>query len=282
MATPRLDKNSRPIGSQPGDTNEKPKSTRKNPATGNPRGRKPKEMPKAPTTIIPVQPDPLPPTIIDRQPSPVDAPTVPPSPIVNRQQGDATLQTLTGLNLPDTIQANLPDFQGLMQVVDVGSPSSFDAAGWSRVTDTQRVEDARHYRELKNYAANIRDGVGVLNEMTLAAVAATDFGKNLIRYATGLEGAKTEVVKFQIQQTETAIAGEKLLGKQNDLQHQVELNAVDRTRDSQLIQFRTQQNQAQALQYQADLEGLAAKLEATQRKNEADLLDTAHKYPALR
>jgi hypothetical protein len=240
---------------------------RTNPSTGNPRNpRQPRGTPKTPQPVVPMPDVPVP---------------IAPPPATALDQGNATLQALTGINFSPTLPTTLPDFSKLTQVSDVGSPTHFDAAGWNRVSDAQRVEDARHYRELKNYAANVGDGVRVLNEMAVAALAATDYGKTLIRYATGVEAMSTETVKFRVQQTESAIAAEKLLGKQNDLHHQSQLNAVNLTQDNQLIAFRHQQNQAQQHQYEADLAALATKLDETLRKNDSDRLDVSHKYPQL-
>ncbi|MBD3885942.1 hypothetical protein IFO70_30000 [Phormidium tenue FACHB-886] len=244
---------------------------RTNPSTGNSRNDKSKttktkhkNMPQEPTIVVPV------------------APSLPAPPSTNSsRQGDVTLQRLTGLSFPDALKANLPAFENLLNVADIASPAAFETAGWSRVTDAQRVEDKRAFRELTNYVENVQDGVKAYNLAATVAVATTEVGKNLIRYATGIEGMKTEAVKFQIQQAETSIAGAKLVGKQQDLSHQISLNQLDLERDLQLVGFRTSQNSVQLSQYQADLQTLQNKLEATLLKNQADLLDTANKYPQL-
>ena len=229
---------------------------RTNPSTGN--GRKPKAVKAPPSTTIPIAPLPVP---------------------LNRDRSDLTRQSLTGLNLPDRLSANLSNFSSLVNVSDVGTPSSFDAAGWQRVTDSQRVVDERHYRELKNYAHNIKDGVDTLSVMAQAAVAATEFGKTLIRYATGVEGMNTEAVRFQIQQADSEIATAKLAGKAIDLHYQNDLNRTHQTKYSQDIEYRDGINQTNARQYQADLDTLAIRLDGTLRKNEFELLEVEHKYP---
>lgn len=113
------------------------------------------------------------------------------------------IQTMNFDKLPLNLSANLLDFQSLMSVSDVSSPSSFDAAGYKRVTEQQRALDKVHYQELKSFADNTADGIGVLISMASAAIKGAQLGQKMVQYATAREGVETELVGFKIQQSKT-------------------------------------------------------------------------------
>lgn len=113
------------------------------------------------------------------------------------------VKTMNFDKLPLNLSVNLPDFQSLMSVSDVSSPSSFDAAGYKRVTEAQRAKDKIHYQELKNWADNTSDGIGVLISMAGAAIKGAQLGQKMVQYATARESIETELVNFKIQQSKT-------------------------------------------------------------------------------
>lgn len=113
------------------------------------------------------------------------------------------VRTMNFDKLPLNLSVNLPDFQSLMSVSDVSDPGSFDAAGYKRVTEQQRALDKVHFAELKNYADNVSDGIGVLISMAGAAIKGAQLGQKMVQYATAREGVETELVGFKIQQSKT-------------------------------------------------------------------------------
>jgi hypothetical protein len=113
------------------------------------------------------------------------------------------VKTMNFDKLPLNLSVNLPDFQSLMSVSDVSDPGSFDAAGYKRVTEQQRALDKIHYQELKNWADNTSDGIGVLISMAGAAIKGAQLGQKMVQYATAREGIETELVGFKIQQSKT-------------------------------------------------------------------------------
>jgi hypothetical protein len=113
------------------------------------------------------------------------------------------VKTMNFDKLPLNLSVNLPDFQSLMSVSDVSDPSSFDAAGYKRVTEQQRALDKVHFAELKNYADNVSDGISVLISMASAAINGAKLGQKMVQYATAREGIETELVNFNIQQSKT-------------------------------------------------------------------------------
>lgn len=113
------------------------------------------------------------------------------------------VKTMNFDKLPLNLSVNLPDFQSLMSVSDVSDPGSFDAAGYKRVTEAQRAKDKIHYQELKNWADNTSDGIGVLISMAGAAIKGAQLGQKMVQYATAREGIETELVGFRIQQSKT-------------------------------------------------------------------------------
>jgi len=113
------------------------------------------------------------------------------------------VKTMNFDKLPLNLSVNLPDFQSLMSVSDVSDPGSFDAAGYKRVTEQQRALDKVHFAELKNYADNVSDGIGVLISMAGAAIKGAQLGQKMVQYATAREGIETELVGFKIQQSKT-------------------------------------------------------------------------------
>lgn len=113
------------------------------------------------------------------------------------------IRTMNFDKLPLNLSVNLPDFQSLMSVSDVSNPSSFDAAGWKRVTEQQRALDKVHFAELNNYANNVADGITALISMASAAIKGAQLGQKMVQYATAREGIETELVGFKIQQSKT-------------------------------------------------------------------------------
>lgn len=135
--------------------------------------------------------------------------------------------TISFDKLPQTLSVNLPDFQSLLSVSDVSNPGSFDAAGYGRVTDAQRAADKIHYGELKNWADNTSDGIGVLISMAGAAIKGAQLGQQLVKYATAREGIETEKVNFKIQQSKTNQAFYKLDREIMKEQHEATMNIIE-------------------------------------------------------
>lgn len=176
---------------------------------------------------------------------------------------NTSIESLSGLNLPDALSATIPDFQTLLNPSDVANPSSFEAAGWKRVTEAQRKQDEVAYKELQNYAANVKDGINTLNSMAQASVAATKLGKTLVQYATGIQDIKSEMVSFQIAEAGTRKNQNKLAGIEQEIDHLANINT------------------SQSLDYQADLDQLSANLDRKLKKVEATKAETQQLYPAI-
>lgn len=122
---------------------------------------------------------------------------------LTKQTERQQVQTMNFDKLPLNLSVNLPDFQSLLSVSDVSDPGSFDAAGYKRVTEQQRALDKVHFQELKNYADNVGDGIGVLISMAGAAIKGAQLGQKMVQYATAREGIETELVGLKIQQSKT-------------------------------------------------------------------------------
>ncbi len=135
--------------------------------------------------------------------------------------------TISFDKLPQTLTVNLPDFQSLLNVSDVSDPSSFDAAGYKRVTEQQRALDKVHYQELKNWADNTSDGIGVLISMAGAAIKGAQLGQQMVKYATAREAIETEKVNFKIQQSKTNQAFYKFDREVMKEQHESTMNIVE-------------------------------------------------------
>lgn len=135
--------------------------------------------------------------------------------------------TISFDKLPQTLSVNLPDFQRLLNVSDVSNPSSFDAAGYGRVTDAQRAADKIHYGELKNWADNTSDGIGVLISMAGAAIKGAQLGQQLVKYATAREAIETEKVNFKIQQSKTNQAFYRFDREVMKEQHEATMNIIE-------------------------------------------------------
>lgn len=189
-------------------------------------------------------------------------PEVPSAPIA-KVSANASIQSLSGLSLPDTLSATIPDFQKLLKPSDVGDPGTFESVGWKRVTDAKRQQDEVAYKEFQNYAANVKDGVNTLNAMAQASVAVTKLGKTLVQYATGIQDIKTEMVNFQIAEAGTRKNQNKLAGIEQEINHLANINT------------------SQFLDYQADLDQLNANLDRKLKKVEATKAETQLLYPAI-
>lgn len=137
------------------------------------------------------------------------------------------VQTMNFDKLPLNLTVNLPDFQSLMAVSDVSDPGSFDAAGYKRITEQQRALDKVHFSELKNYADNVSDGIGVLISMAGAAIKGATLGKEMVRYATARESIETELVGFKIQQSKTTQKRHELDGNIMQEGYLTQKNIVD-------------------------------------------------------
>lgn len=194
--------------------------------------------------------------------APLTVPEVPSAPIA-KPSSNASIESLSGLKLPDTLSATIPDFQKLLKPSDVGDPGTFESAGWKRTTDAQRQQDEIAYKELQNYAANVKDGINTLNTMAQSSVAATRLGKTLVQYATGIQDIKSEMVNFQIAEAGTRKNQNKLAGIEQEIDHLANINA------------------SQSLDYQADLDQLTANLDRKLRKVEATKAETQLLYPAI-
>jgi hypothetical protein len=194
--------------------------------------------------------------------APLTVPEVP-SASIAKVSVNASVQSLSGLNLPDTLSATIPDFQKLLKPSDVGDPKTFENAGWKRISDAQRQQDEIAYKELQNYAANAKDGINTLNAMAQASTAATKLGKTLVQYATGIQDIKSEMVNFQIAEAGTRKNQAKLAGVEQEIAHLVSVSS------------------SQALDYQADLEQLTANLDRKLKKVEATKMETQQLYPTI-
>lgn len=137
------------------------------------------------------------------------------------------VRTMNFDKLPLNLSVNLPDFQSLMSVSDVSSPSSFDAAGYKRVTEQQRALDKVHFQELKNWADNTSDGIGVLISMAGAAIKGAQLGQKMVQYATAREGIETELVNFKIQQSKTTQKRHQLDGEIMKEGFEAQMNIVE-------------------------------------------------------
>lgn len=135
--------------------------------------------------------------------------------------------TISFHKLPQTLSVNLPDFQSLLNVSDVSNPSSFDAAGYGRVTEAQRAKDKIHYGELKNWADNTSDGIGVLISMAGAAIKGAQLGQQMVKYATAREAIETERVNFKIQQSKTNQAFYRFDREVMKEQHEATMNILE-------------------------------------------------------
>lgn len=170
-----------------------------------PRGRR-NPANDMPTTTAPLEPVTLTPT----QELPIET-----TPTQNPYQG---VNLTLPLNLPEGFTVNLPDISQLANSA-VGDASTGFAPNPNlpRVSDSDREVHAVIFREQVNAALNLKDSITVANTYVDAAVEGTKLGKNLVRYATGLEGIREQQVKLQQAQTKTAIAGEQLKGLQHEL-----------------------------------------------------------------
>lgn len=135
--------------------------------------------------------------------------------------------TISFDKLPQMLTVNLPDFQSLLNVSDVSSPASFDAAGYKRITEQQRALDKVHYQELKNWADNTSDGIGVLISMAGAAIKGAQLGQQMVRYATAREAIETERVNFKIQQSKTNQVFYKFDREVMKEQHEATMNILE-------------------------------------------------------
>lgn len=122
-------------------------------------------------------------------------------------------------NLPQNFNIDLPDIQEFANGA-IGFTPNPDLP---RVTDQQREEDKRIFKEMGNAADNLKDAIGVSNKYVDAGIAATKLGKSLISYQIGLQDIRTEKVNFQKSVVRTEIAFTELnelnlkLGYQNNL-----------------------------------------------------------------
>jgi hypothetical protein len=194
--------------------------------------------------------------------APLTVPEVP-SASIAKAAPNTSIESLSGLKLSESLSASIPEFQKLLKPSDVGEPKAFETAGWKRVTDAQRQQDEVAYKELQNYAANIKDGVNTLNAMAQASVAVTKLGKTLVQYATGIQEIKTEMVNFQIAEAGTRKNQNKLAGIEQEIDHLANINT------------------SQSLDYQADLDQLTANLDRKLKKVEQTKAETQLLYPTI-
>lgn len=179
------------------------------------------------------------------------------------QTGNISNALKTIASLPETLTVNIPDVQQLVGVSDVASPSSFDAAGWKRVTDEQRAEDEKHYKELQNWGRNLKDGIATVRVGVSAGIEAAKLGQDLVKYATAVEGIKTEGVNLDIQREKTAQAYVK---RDKEYATTAHLGAL---------------NENQALAYQVELEKLAIQLGGKQAEAQMLAAEVKAKYPVI-
>lgn len=140
----------------------------------------------------------------------VELPPVASAPVTNAYSGVAL--TLP-LNLPEGFSIQLPDIAQLGQLAIGTADNGFaPSTELPRVSDADREVHAVIFREQVNAAANLKDSISVATAYVDAAVEATKLGRGLVRYATGLEGIRTEQVKLQQAEVKTAIATAQLDG----------------------------------------------------------------------
>lgn len=110
--------------------------------------------------------------------------------------------------LPENFDiSTVPNFQELANGA-IGTPETGFAPNPAlpRVTDAERAEHERIFREQANAADNLKDALKVANKYVEAAVLGTRLGKSLIQYQTGIQEIRTAKVEFAKAQTRTEIA----------------------------------------------------------------------------
>lgn len=110
--------------------------------------------------------------------------------------------------LPENFNIDtIPDFQELANGA-IGTPESGFAPNPAlpRVSDQDRAEHERIFREQANAVDNLKDALKVANKYVEAAVLGTKLGKSLIQYHTGIQEIRTAKVEFAKAQTRTEIA----------------------------------------------------------------------------
>lgn len=161
------------------------------------------------------------------------------------------------INLPDEIVIQLPDFAG----------SAASAVGFSpnpalpRITDAQRSEDERAFREMANAAKNLKDSITVASEYVSAGIAATKLGQRLIQYKAGIADIRTALVGLQKSETKTAIAQAEL----------AQLNETLAFQNGLLPQIQAE--------YQHKLTEAQGRADRARRKAESYLTETENLFP---